>query len=190
MALIVEDGTGLADAESYVSVAVFKTYCLGRGMDITGMTDAIIEQKLRLAADYVDGRWEFKGTRLLSTQALEFPRDSLVDRSGHTITGVPKRLKDAVCDLAQAAYAEGDLFSNLDRGGRVVSETVGPISTTYAADAPATKVFDAAESKLRPYMSDPHEGIAPYSGTEAEGVDFLFTTGQFEDPAAAVDPVE
>jgi hypothetical protein len=33
--LVIEDGTGKANAESYVSVADFRTYADGRGLDYT-----------------------------------------------------------------------------------------------------------------------------------------------------------
>ena len=39
MALIVEDNTGLAGAESYISVAEFKTYADAHGHSYAGKTD-------------------------------------------------------------------------------------------------------------------------------------------------------
>lgn len=166
MALTVQDNTGLSDADSYVSVAAFKTYCLNRGLDIAGMTDGIIEEKLRLATDYMDAKWRYKGTRLESSQSTEFPRDGLTDWTGVTITGITKRVKDACCDLAFAAYSDGTLFQNLDRGGRIKSETVGPLSVTYADDAPAGKCYESAERKLAPYMRDKSLPGTPYFGTD------------------------
>ena len=38
---------------------------------------------------------------------------------------------------------------DLDRGGKVISETVGPISTTYSSGAPAGTRFEMIESILR-----------------------------------------
>lgn len=187
MALVVEDGTGRSDAEAYVSVADFRTACGNRGLDLTGKSDTLIEQKLREAAAYLDTAWRFKGERSVATQALEFPRTSLIDWSGYTVTGVPKRVKDATVELAFKAL-DGSLFTDLDRGGRVKSESVGPISVTYADDAPAGKTFRAAERALAPYIRDPDEPGAPRY--VAPGAPY-FTTGMHNAPSTGLDdPLE
>ena len=74
MALVVEDGTGKADAESFVTVAAFKAYCDARA--ITYGTDAAIEALLRKATDYLGQRYGqlLSGFRVRTTQALDFPR--------------------------------------------------------------------------------------------------------------------
>jgi len=131
MALIVEDGTGKADAETYISLAGFKTYCARRNRRYEDYIEPHMEAALIDATAYLDGRYLYKGARKLATQALEFPRTGLVDRSGHTISGVPLRVAHACCELALKKLENGaSLFEDLDRGGQVVSETVGPISTT------------------------------------------------------------
>lgn len=191
MALVVQDGTGKSDADSYVSVADFKTYCLNRGLSIAGSSDDILEQKLRLATDYIDSKWRYSGERLEDDQSTEFPRSSLVDWSNKTITGVPKRVKDACCDMAHAAIADANLFQTLDRGGRIKSESVGPISVTYADDAPAGKVYEAAMAKLSPYIRDSDRAGDPYFGTvDASASDAIFEIGAMDNPGATADELE
>lgn len=169
MAITVEDGTGKADAETYLSVADFKAYCDARGYAYSGNSDSVIEQKLRLAAAYIDTFARFKAVRLVSDQALEFPRSGLVDWSGITVTGVPKRVKDACAELAFKALSE-NLYSDADRGGMVKSESVGPISVTYADGAPAQKLFSSAVNLLKPYLRDERDSIgAPVFGGSDEG---------------------
>lgn len=163
MALVVEDGTGLSTAESYISVADWKAYCDARGKDYTtpAWTDTEIEQKLRIATGYIDTIRRYKGTRLLSSQALEFPRDSLSDDGGLAVTGVPNRVKQACAELAFEAFTT-NLYENLDRGGKIKSESIGPISTTYADDAPVGTQYTAAMRLLDPYDRSTTRIGAPY----------------------------
>jgi hypothetical protein len=161
MALIIEDGTGLADADAYISVVDFKAYCDGRGMSYAGKSDTDIEISLRKAAAYIDTVKRYKGSRISASQALEFPRSGLSDFGGLTITGVPKRVKDASAELAFKAF-DTDLHKDLDRGGKVVSESVGPISVTYANDAPVGKMFTSAMRLLEPFFRDSGDLGRPY----------------------------
>ena len=93
MALVVEDGTGKADAESYVSVATFRAWAASRGYLLpTGDSD--VEALLRKACDYIE-RKQFIGTPLVSTQALSFPRNILDEYGDYESTGVPRKLVTA-----------------------------------------------------------------------------------------------
>jgi hypothetical protein len=181
MALIVEDGTGRDDAESYVSVVDLKAYADARGLGYGSATDTALEQKLREATTYIDARYRYKGSRTSPEQSLEFPRASLVDWSGLTVTGVPRRVKHAACELALKALVE-PLYADLDRGGKVVSESVGSLSTTYADDAPVGKVWTVADNLLKPYTRDNTlRGFPQYGGsTEADGG--YFSLGMNDSP--------
>lgn len=173
MTLIVEDGSGLANAESYLSVATFKSYCDARGLSYAGQVDSVIEQKLRIATGYIDTVKRYKGSRLLSAQALEFPRDGLTDWGGLIVTGVPGRVKQACAELAFKAFTE-NLYVDLDRGGMVTSQSVGPLSVSYAADAPAGKSFMSAMKLLEPYFRD-HKDVGKPFFVEADAY-FQLTT--------------
>lgn len=153
MTIIVENGTGLADAESYLSVADFKGYCDKRGLSYDGQSDAVIEQKLRIATGYIDTVKRYKGQRLLVDQALEFPRESLTDWGGLPVTGVPGRVKQACAELAVKAFTE-NLYVDLERGGMVSSQSVGPISVSYSDKAPVGKSYMTAMKLLEPYTRD------------------------------------
>jgi len=169
MPLIVENGTGLANAEAYLSATDMRAYCEARGMNIPGHhTDASLEEHLRIACEYIDSRWRYKGARLLSTQGMEWPRSGVIDWSSMEVTGIPKRLKQATAELAFKALTEINLFTDVDRSARVRSESVGPISTSYADDAPAMKVFSIAEHLLKQYIRDPLEQGAPIFGGSDE----------------------
>jgi hypothetical protein len=168
MALTVETGAGLADADSYISLADWKTWADGRARSYTDYADSIIEARIRFSFDYTNTYRRFKAITLTSTQAGEFPRDGLVDWNGRAVTGVPNRVVWANCEFTWAQLIGGeDLYQNLDRGGRVASESVGPISVSYFADAPAGKVWTAGLKHLEPYFRSPQDAYAPYIGGTA-----------------------
>lgn len=150
MAIIVEDGTGKTDAESYLSVAEFRAYCAGRNIDVSAVADSAIEGWARDAASYIDSEWLFKGTIAFQVQAMEFPRAGL-EWSGRSVVGIPKRLKDAQAALILVLRSGVPLRSTQARGGAIISESVGPISVTYADGAPAGNVYDNAAKLLAPY---------------------------------------
>lgn len=160
MALIVEDGTGKADAESYISVADASAYHSSRGNG-TWLTllpsDAAKEAALRKATDYMLGQYRarWKGYRVGSTQALDWPRTdvSLDDGPMYNMVAVdvvPTAVKNACAELALRA-GSGALAEDLGQG--VLSETVGPISTTYDKGSPEGTRYQAVDGMLMPYLN-------------------------------------
>lgn len=139
MALIVEDGTGLANAESYASVATANAYHTAMGNAAWTGVDAVKEAALRRATQYLDTRYRYRGLPLTQTQALAWPRSYTLSASlGYEWSQQfndwpPSRLVDACCELALRALT-GALYADQE-AGRVKAETVGPISVTYAEQA-------------------------------------------------------
>src|ERR1700756_1371902 len=77
MSLIVEDGTGLANAESYISVADATTFHNNRNNTAwAALTTAVQEACLRKATDYMIAKYRMRwlGRRVLITQAVDWPR--------------------------------------------------------------------------------------------------------------------
>lgn len=180
MPITVENGTGLANADSYLSVQSFKDYADDRGYSYAAFNDTQIERKLRLATQYVDTIQRYKAQRLQASQALEFPRLELYDWSGLLVTGVPMRVKQATAELAFRALS-GELYEDLDRGGQVQSESVGPISVTYKDGAPVGKWFTFAMNLLEPFKKEKKDLM----GTPAFGgaVDGYFSLDLHKNPS-------
>ncbi|CAB4122334.1 hypothetical protein UFOVP32_8 [uncultured Caudovirales phage] len=177
MSLITETGSGLADADSYLSLADFRTYCGKWGYDLGSTADAVLETKLRLATAYIDTNFRYKGVRLVSEQALEFPRDNLYDWSAYLVTGVPGRVAKACAELAFKSLTDS-LYQDQDRGGKTVSQTVGPVSVSYAADAPTGTVYQFASNLLAPYIRKDGDFLNPVFYSTSDAVDF--TRGEFD----------
>jgi hypothetical protein len=162
MALIVEDGTARADAESYASVADADTYFTNRGNATWAALDtAAKEQALRAATDYMRQtyRLHWTGMRVTGTQALDWPRAwvALVDApSGYRsvpsyvpLNVIPAEVKNACAELAVRSTVAP---LSPDLGTQVLRETVGPISVEYAPGARQAPRYAAVDAILAPYL--------------------------------------
>lgn len=119
MSLIIEDGTGKIDSESYIDLAYLQAYATKRGLDITDITEANIIK----AMDYFESAYQFKGTKLLETQALAFPRYI------NNEVVYPVRVKNAVCELTIKSKS-AELLSDSERLTK--REKVGEIEVEYS----------------------------------------------------------
>jgi hypothetical protein len=158
MALIVEDGTSKADAESYVSVVDASAYHSARGNSAWAAlaSDTVREQCLRKATDYMQqvyrGRWA--GYRKTSTQALDWPRQEVPfnDAGGYAYyadDAVPVEVKNACAELAWRA-ASGELAADLSQ--RVKREKVDAIEVEYTETGPQYAQYRAIDNLLAPLL--------------------------------------
>ena len=146
MALIVENGTGLADADSYISLADARTFAANYGVTLpTDDTEA--EIALRQGTQYVDLQEPcFIGERLTDTQALAYPRND--------DSGMPAALGKATV-YAAAEFALGTDVRASDDGKAIASEeVVGAVKVDYFNNGKAggtvtiTKAMDALKRLL------------------------------------------
>lgn len=155
MALIVEDGSGKVDAESYISVADADTRRSNLGGDATwtAATTASKEAKLRAATEYMEQafRQRWQGNKHTVDQALSWPRNSVVV-DGYVVIDsdvVPTEIKNACADLALKALS-AELNADLTRG--VVRKKIGPLETEYDRYSPQSKRFRAVDMMLAPFL--------------------------------------
>lgn len=104
MALIVEDGTIVANANSYVSVADADAY-LANSLNYAtwdGLSDDEKERLLIAATRWLDQRTKWSGTRIGAEQKLRWPRSGAYDCDDLPMAedAVPQAVRDAVCELA------------------------------------------------------------------------------------------
>ena len=156
MALIVEDGTGKADAESYCSVADASTYHTNRGNTAWASlaSDTVREQLLRKATDYIEQMYSqsWQGERVDNIQALSWPRSGVVyDGVSVSNSIIPQSLINATAEMALRAAA-GELEEDLTRG--VLREKVGTLEVEYDAKSPERKRYVAVENMLKPLFSN------------------------------------
>lgn len=161
-----EDGTGLPDANSYVTVAEADQYFLDRAVTTWVGTQTEKEAALIKATDYIDGRFgaRFVGIKKTEVQALEWPRLETV------ASGIPIKLKYACMEYAIRALTK-PLAPDLavDGSGLSVVATkkkVGPIETEFAvaqsglgATPMLFKPYPAADMLLRGMVSSARQVI-------------------------------
>lgn len=146
MAFVAEDGTGLPDANSLVSVQFADDYFQLRGVTEWAGSDGEKQAWLVQATDYLSHRFSYKGEQLNGAQALPFPR------TGTGFAAMPVNLLKATCEYAirsKSAPLAPDI--TVDDTGRAIAgktEKVGPIedSVTYATSGPGASI-----SMFRPY---------------------------------------
>jgi len=131
MAFVVEDGTGVTDANSYVSVAEFKSYADDWGWDYSAKTDGQIQTYLVQGSFFVDAQGGFVGKPATTTQGLLFPRQNAYDYNCVEITGVPKGVKEATYHSAYYVLGGSSLFVN-QVGRNIVKEKVDVIEVQYS----------------------------------------------------------
>ena len=142
MALVIENGQGLSNAESYVDVDYVDAYFLKRGLtQWASLTNR--EQLIIRAMDYIENNYTYQGTKLVSTQALQFPR--LIN--GETV--YPIALKNAVCELALKSNEE-DLLADTDK--TTIREKVGTLEVEYDPNQDNIKSYNYVNKLLAPYL--------------------------------------
>lgn len=109
--IIVEDGSIVENANSYITVSGVGVYASDYGYtDWASATDAVKTQSLLKGMRYIEGL-PFKGYRQTEDQSLEFPRSELYDRDGYLVdeSTIPVKLVSAVCEAAIASLPTSEL---------------------------------------------------------------------------------
>lgn len=180
MALIVEDGTGIAGAESYASVADADAYWVARPQDPLAAAWAAADQAkkegaLRSASSYLDGAYgrSYRGARIGWEQGLEWPRSDGLDAEGQPLPvagpggaplpALPPMLKHAAAELAARALA-APLAQDADRGGMVKREKIeGAVEVEYFDGAPAETRYGIVTGLLAPILDGSQGGQATWN---------------------------
>jgi len=148
--LVVENGDGLPNANTYLSVDEADAYHDMRANSAWDEAELPAkEAALVKATEHLDTRYyaRWKGWRRKKDQALEWPRVDVWDESGYIITDIPQRLKDATAEAALRALDE-ELAPDYGRESVVKRESVGPVSVEYRGDAPTSRRYPAVEHRL------------------------------------------
>lgn len=174
MALIVEDGSIVSGAESYISVADADLYFSNRGEATWAALAANVkEQLLRKSTDYLVQayRLKWKGSRVGAEQALDWPRN-FVERddfqasqlNGYSMIGgvyyypnniVPIEVKNACAEMALKAN-NGELAPDLDK--RTIREKVDTLEVEYSEYGVEYVRYRAIDNALAPFISNSYSG--------------------------------
>ena len=151
MSLIVEDGTGVAGANSYVSLADARLIVADRGMSLP-VADAEAEVLLLKAMDWIESKRDrYKGMKTSATQPLQWPRTGVViDQYDVESDYIPPPLVTAQAILAVQAV-DNELFVNTT-GQRILLEKVDVLETRYS---------NSSSTKAQPFFAMVDAFIAP-----------------------------
>lgn len=140
MSLTVEDGTGVASAESYCTVSFADTYwgnrthmALYATWSAGTSTTAKKEGALREASAFIDSTWgeRFRGVRRGFVQGLLWPRTDALDDAGYPLPGLPAALQNAAAELAARALS-ATLTPDIKAGGGVLKRVkAGSVEVEY-----------------------------------------------------------
>lgn len=161
MALTVEDGTGLDDADAYISVDDADNYHDGRANAAwDDLADEAKEAAIRKATEYLDAvyarRWA--GVRASDAQALAWPRANVeVDGVVLADDALPQQLVRACAELALKASA-GDLAA--DVGRMTTREKIGEIEVQYDTNRAPYTTYRYVDALLAPLLLTTSGGVS------------------------------
>jgi hypothetical protein len=159
--LVIEDGTIVPNATSYVTVTEAREYSAARGITLSAV-DATVDVMAIKAMDYLESlREQFQGTKVDDEQELQFPRDNVyIDEVLLANDSIPKLLKKAQCQLI-IEINSGVLLMPTRKSAEVKIETVGPISTEYFQGSPVAPEMTTVNSLLNPLFKTTSVGMLP-----------------------------
>lgn len=134
MALVVEDGSIVANANSYQSLIDIRAYATARGVTLP-VDDAEVEAMAFSAMDYLEGqRARYQGVKTdPANQELQWPRTGVsIDCYAIDSDVIPKELKNAENQLIIEINANVDILPTTEQGGFVIREKVDVIDTEYS----------------------------------------------------------
>lgn len=153
VSMVIEDGSGVENANSYVALDYARQWALNRGVTLSA-DDEELKAQLISACDWIESNEErIKGMRVAASQSLSFPRAGIfLNGEEFPDNEIPTQVKQAQVSVAMAIAKGTIALPNVASEEAIKSERVGPIATEYRTDAISvgeTK-FTQAESLLRP----------------------------------------
>lgn len=138
MALVVETGAGIPNADSWGSLPESNAYAgkVGNSAWVDG-DDEAKEPAMRRGAQYLIAvygrRFPGKRTNAPEDQSLPWPRSDVVDDDGYPVAddAIPANLKAAQFEAAFIDYNSPGALQPVSASRTQKSVSVGPISVTY-----------------------------------------------------------
>jgi hypothetical protein len=144
MALVVEDGSVVTGANTYITLAEFKSWADDRG--ITYGTDEAVTAQIYRAMDYFE-RLQFIGNKANENQPLQWPRtEAMIDGYYADATEIPTPVKTALYEAIVVEAAGNSELEVQDR--KTIREKIGDIEVQYAENSENRKITPALQFAL------------------------------------------
>lgn len=157
---VVEDGTGLDDATSYLALDEFRQMWRNVGRDESTLSDDDVKTLLNRSTRVIDaiGANRWPGWRVSEDQALDWPRTGAEYRDGRVIVSdaVPKEIETATSEAAYAIHTAVDLEPVIEGAGAVQSETVN-VGRTAVMES---KTYFAGTERKRPEVTAINDALS------------------------------
>lgn len=164
MALVVETGDGIPNADSYVSVADATMRAAALGLPFPSIT-ADAEIALRGAALYLEQyRNRYQGSKVYDDQSLQWPRDPVyIDNVYNEPDNIPTNLIDAQISIASASHQGAQLFGS--SAGTVTDRTVGDVSvkSSNSGRVDNSAYLGLTGTLLQPLFNNPSLGALEFA---------------------------
>jgi len=150
MALIIEDGSQVTGADSYVTLTEARAHATARSITLSAV-DATLEGQIRTAMDYFESYGDkFKGQKVDRDQALQWPRTGVVIESWTwDYTEIPRQVKNALLALILEVHAGEDLFNpSIATMPTIRKKVDGAVEVEYANPGQALKVGKEQPSQV------------------------------------------
>lgn len=138
VSLIIEDGSIVPNANSYVTVDEIIDYAEARGVTLDG-SSPLVEDKITIMAinamDYLESlSLKYKGEQVFpDTQSLAFPRKHVfIGNRVLPMDSIPREMKRAQCQLCIYISSGITLLPVNNSEAFVTREKIGPIETEYS----------------------------------------------------------
>lgn len=167
--LVVEDGTGVANANALISVNYYRQHVLGLGGAVSA-EGSKIESAIRRASNYVAYAFTYKGTPVSAGQVFPFPMENLTDRYGQEIASniVPNQVQAAVAEAATLEIATPGYFNETtssDAGNVKRLRQKVDVLETETEYFGATTSTSGAHSKFSTNITDLLKGLISDDGS-------------------------
>lgn len=149
MSLIIEDGTQVTGATSYLTLVQARAYATARNITLSA-DDAVLEGQVLQAMDFLESySSKFKGELVARAQPLSWPRSGVVIESwSWNSNEIPRQVLNALYALIMEVHAGEDLFNPSAAALPTVKKRLeGAVAVEYANPGQALKVSKAQPSR-------------------------------------------
>ena len=149
MTLIIEDGSQVADANSYVTLPEARGYASARGVALSAV-DSELEAIALKAMDYLESfANRFKGDRVSRDQSLSWPRVNVeIEQFTWASTEIPRQVVSAQLALIVEIHNGDDPYNPPKESLPVIRERVeGAVEVEYANPGQQLKVSKTQKSR-------------------------------------------
>lgn len=135
MALVVEDGSGLPNADAFIGVAYADAYHAAMGNTTWTGDNVLKEGAIRRGTAFLSSAYQWQGSKREGRpQALAWPRVGVTDREGWGVdyASVPIEIQKATAEVAlRELIAPGSMNPDFTQAEMVKREKVGQIEVEY-----------------------------------------------------------